>query len=344
VPVVRSASLHGFATLVRELGGDPVHIARKAGLPRAALEEHEILVPVAAEAESMEIAARELNCPDFGLRLADFQDLGGLGPLAIAIRNSTDLGEALEVAQRFLTLHNQGSTLTIEPDPYEIRGVLGLRHVWSLQGSSYTQATEKALLNVHRVVQVLAGTDYGLRSVEVAHVPATSVERFSDAFGGVRVNVSRPESMLRMPGALLTQSISQAESVVRDVAMQYLAAQPTRGEPVTTTLTRTTVEALIGTGKLSTSAVAAALELAPRTLQRRLADEHTTLAVITDEVRRAKAVQWLAATDLSIAEISAMLDIADQATLSRSARRWWGVSPTQKRRELRAMTEPLLKS
>src|SRR5688572_20627679 len=77
--VIRSAGLRGFRETVVELGGDPVRYAEAAGLPVAALDTDDLLVPDLAMAEVLEIAARELDRPDLGLLIAGRQDLGMLG-------------------------------------------------------------------------------------------------------------------------------------------------------------------------------------------------------------------------------------------------------------------------
>lgn len=69
----------------------------------------------------------------------------------------------------------------------------------------------------------------------------------------------------------------------------------------------------------------------PRTLQRALADEGLTFAEILDCVRRERARELVATTDLPFAEVSARLGFAEPAVLTRCARRWWGRTPSQMR-------------
>jgi len=339
VPSTRSASLAGFADLVRELGGDPTDIARRVGMPVEALASFEVPVELDVSARALELAASELDRPDFGLSLGDRQQLQGLGPLAIAIQHAPNLGDALACAQRFLSLHNQGSSLALEDDPYDVRGIAGLRFVWHYEGRAYPQSMDKMLLNVHRVVQALTGGEYDLRTVELSYRPAAPLSRYEELFGGVRINLGQPLTLLRMPRSLLQQPIAGAQSAAREMAMAYLASQVLPDELTTTGHVRSALSALLGTGRISTTWVAAHLELSPRTLQRRLGHEKTTYAQLLDDVRRERARALLGQTDLSMGQISAMLDFADQATLSRSARRWWGVSTSEKRRQLRLRTE-----
>ena len=331
---MRSGALLGFAGVVRELGGDPAAIVRRAGLPLEALTSTDLVLPLGAVATCLELAASELSCPDLGLRLGEVQDLERLGPVAVAIRHAPDIGDALDAARRFMTLHNQGSTFTLEPDPYEVRGLVGMRFVWLYEGRAYPQAMDKILLNVHRGLQQLAGGDYGLRSVELAYPPPAPAERYREVFGDVRVNLGRPITMLRLPSSVLRRPVVGADAAFREIALEHLERQATPSAPATSARVRSALDALLGTGRISTTWVATALETTPRTMQRRLAAEGASFGGLLDAVRRDQADAWLGETELSLGEVATMLDLSDPATLSRAARRWWGVTPSQRRRDL----------
>ena len=64
------------------------------------LDNEDALLPVAKLVRLLEDAARTLGVPDFGLRVAQAQDISVLGPVAVAIQNSPTVGEALQVASR----------------------------------------------------------------------------------------------------------------------------------------------------------------------------------------------------------------------------------------------------
>lgn len=95
VSLVRSAGLQKFRQVVEDLGGDANAYARRAGLPDGALDTDKLLVEDTALAAALEIAAVDLGCPDLGLRVAEAQDFGMLGPLAVAIQHSASVAEAL---------------------------------------------------------------------------------------------------------------------------------------------------------------------------------------------------------------------------------------------------------
>lgn len=79
-PLIRAASLRGFVPRVEELGGDPAAYLRRFGLSRSLVESGTGFVAISAHDRMLDAAAEELGCTDFGLRLAESQDIDILGP------------------------------------------------------------------------------------------------------------------------------------------------------------------------------------------------------------------------------------------------------------------------
>jgi AraC-like DNA-binding protein len=80
-------------------------------------------------------------------------------------------------------------------------------------------------------------------------------------------------------------------------------------------------------------AVAAALHMSPRTLQRRLEQSGTRYSEVLDDVREAQARAWLSDRTLSLGEIGYRLGFSDLATFSRAFKRWTGKPPGTWRRD-----------
>lgn len=76
-----------------------------------------------------------------------------------------------------------------------------------------------------------------------------------------------------------------------------------------------------------TSRPSAALELHPRTLQRRLRAAGTDFRGIVEGERRAFALRYLADPELPLVRIAGRLGCADQPTFTRACGNWFGVSP-----------------
>ncbi|MBO9532038.1 MAG: helix-turn-helix transcriptional regulator, partial [Solirubrobacteraceae bacterium] len=71
--------------------------------------------------------------------------------------------------------------------------------------------------------------------------------------------------------------------------------------------------------------VAARLHTSERTLQRQLADEHTSFSVIREQVASALALRWIREGGQSASEIAYRLGYHSPSTFARAFRRWHGV-------------------
>lgn len=330
--VIRSAGLRGFRATVAELGGNAEEFATAVGLPIAALDADDLLVPDQAVAAALELAAQRLDCPDLGLRISHRQDLDMLGPLALAIRNSPTLADALECCSRYLFLHARSLSLTLEPDPYGDRSVTALRYGVQPGGPTPVQSTDLGLAFVHRTFQRLVDERYGLRSVELPYRPAAPIRVYEDFFGAP-VRVERPAAALRVPISLATRPLSGGDENLHRLAMAFLAEQSGGADAAIAPKVRAAVQQLLGTTPPEITAVARLLTIHPRTLQRRLAAEDTSFATIVDTVRRDAARRYLTTTDMPMSQVASLIGLSEQATFTRCSRRWWGTTPTAVRRE-----------
>ncbi len=89
-------------------------------------------------------------------------------------------------------------------------------------------------------------------------------------------------------------------------------------------------------GEPRRAALAKALGVSERTLQRRLGHENASFHVLLDGTRRELAQEYLANSRLSLAEVAYLLGFADKSNFFRSFKRWFATSPGEFRRRLRA--------
>ncbi|WP_217987108.1 AraC family transcriptional regulator [Dietzia natronolimnaea] len=334
-PLIRTASLRGFAPLVSELGGDPEQLLHRYGISTEALAGDDGLISITAHDQMLDAAAAELGCPDLGLRLADRQDISILGPVARAVRPSATATEALECAARFLFVHSPALTIGVDDDPWNRRGVIALTYRKQLSESPYSpQAIELGLGLFHRMAVQLLGRSPGLRSVELTHGPLSPVDRYLDFFGA-DVKFDRPVAALCVERRILDASFATADEEVRLAALDHLAG--TYSDPAHSMAGR--VRRAVGErlpGRVPPLAeVAASLAIHPRTLQRHLVVEHTTYGQVVDDLRRDRSHRFITTTDLSFTQIADLVGFSEQSTLSHAVRRWFGVSPGELRRRSR---------
>lgn len=333
-PMIRAASLRGFAPLVVELGGDPEEFLRRFGIPPGVLESDDGLIPITEHDRMLDAVAAELRCPDLGLRLAASQDLTILGPLALAIEASSTVAEAVECASRYLFVHSPALSVGVDVDPRGARGVVALTYRKDLHESPYSpQATELGLGLFHHAAERMLGGLTGLRSVEIPHEPLSPVDRYTQFFGA-DVRFGAPVGALRVERAVLDAQFDGADEVIRALALDHLARH--YPEPTTRMAVQVRRALVQGLGVVSPSLehVARLHSIHPRTLQRRLAAESTTFEQVLDDVRRDAARRYLTTTALPLTQVAALVGFGEQSTLSHAVRRWFGMNP----RELRAQS------
>ena len=330
--LIRAASLRGFAPLVEELGGDPLHLLRAHRIPPAVLDDDDGLISITDHDLMLDDAAEELRCPDLGLRLAERQDLSILGPLAVAIESSPTVTEALACVSRFMFVHSPALRIAAEEDPRGVRGVVAVTYRKDLRESPYSpQAMELGIALLLRISAAMLGGTEGLRSVELPHAPLSPLDRYTEVFG-VTTGFHAPVGALRMERQVLDARFSAADESIRAVAMAHLAAVHTNPQGLSSVRVRGALTDGLGAVPPSLPHVARLLGVHPRTLQRRLAAEETSFGLVLDDVRRVAAVRLITTTDMPFTRVAAMLGFSEQSALSRAVRRWCGVSPRSLRR------------
>ena len=82
----------------------------------------------------------------------------------------------------------------------------------------------------------------------------------------------------------------------------------------------------------SLAGTARTLDVHPRTLRRKLAEEGVTFEEVRDQVRFIMATELLDLTDMSVGDISAAVSFATHAAFVRAFTRWSGLTPIAWRR------------
>lgn len=327
--MVQAQSLQGYRELVSDLGGNPTPLLRRAGVNPAALNRLTDFISFATLIGLLERSASELRCPDFGFRLAERQDIGILGTLAVAMRYSSTVGEALQCASKYLELYNAAVAFTITIGERHDQALLEFR-LLPRHHSQWAQTAEHGIGLCWRILSLLSEGRSHLQQVRFPHPAVTTKASYQARFDAPLI-FRADHAALVVARSDLDLPISENIRELHDVAARYLDKKLSRGRTALTVQVRQAVEALLGTGTCSNAEVARALSIHPRTLQRRLRTEGTTFETIKDEARRGFAQQYLSQPDLPLTQITALLGYSEQSALGRSCRRWFNATP----RELR---------
>jgi AraC-like DNA-binding protein len=330
--MVQAQSLRGYRELVTDLGGSPSRLLRKAGIEPAALNRLTAFISFESLIDLLERSADDLGCADFGLRLAERQDIGVLGTLAVAMRYSTTVGEAMRCASKYLHVYNGAIAFTISTE--ERRGQARLVFKILVEHTArWTQTAEHGIGLAWRIMTLLSEGRCHLQEVWFPHAAAATEATYRSRFDAPltfradRLGLAYARRDLDLP-------ISEENRELHDLATGYLDAQLPRGRTQLTVQVRKAIETLLGTGTCSYRQVANALYMHPRTLQRRLQEEGTTFEAIKDNVRRDLAQQYLSQQDVPLTQVTALLDYSEQSALGRSCRRWFNAPPRSVRNGL----------
>lgn len=329
--LIRATNLWGYNDLVRELGGDPRQLLSRFQIPVDIENQPGAFVSFRSGAQLLESTADELDCPDFGLRLSRWQGLDILGPVAVIVRNARSVRDALTAVAKYFYVHSPALKLEVaEPGSgsdltftYEIteRGLPGLR-----------QAYELSMANFSRIVGLLAGSDAHLAAVWFTHGQLGPDSSYQEALG-CPVLFDQPECQFHVPGTLADMSIDSADQETRAIATKYLETEFLHHEATFADQVAALSRRLLPVGQATSEAIAEELSMHPRTLQRRLAEEGIRCQDIIDEERRKQAVRYLAEPRLYLGQIAGMLGFAEQSSLNRACRRWFGKTPREYRAE-----------
>jgi AraC-like DNA-binding protein len=325
--MVRTESLTYFAELVRSRGHDAHALFAGVRIDPATVTMRDQFVPYRQMIQLLENAADRLDCPDFGLRLAQRQYAEGiLGPLDIAMRNSVTVADAWRFCADHVHTYSAGAHLTIVDEPD--RGRTAIRFEILLPRLyRQRQAVEHALLISHLATHMFSGCLAAPREVWFTHEPLEGANGHEDVFG-CRVRFGQSCNALFYERSAFNTPVVGRNDRVLQLATYFIDSQFPCPTSFIRTRVRMAIERQLNDGNSTQVEVAAELGMHPRTLQRRLRGEGENFEAIKDEVRRDAAVRYLRETRLPLKTVAGQLGYSELSVLYRSCQRWFGQSPS----------------
>ncbi|HCE10488.1 MAG TPA: AraC family transcriptional regulator [Oxalobacteraceae bacterium] len=308
-----------------------------------------------------ELLVHVSNDPLLGLKIASPQLFGRLGMMGHIILVSPDVKTAIENLVRYTplvspTLHSgidqsNQRTRVILHEPSGQRAVPQQRYdfLWCMLLRTLRWAAEyydlSPVLVTYTCAQPAAAQAYvdAFGCPVLFGMPANTME-FADADLGVLIPVAQPTSTdwsLRMVAELAQ---SQRDWTLRMLARFEQTKQAsasantnTNTAPSPSTSFTSKVQCLLASllpkGEPLRDEVAKRLMMSERTLQRRLAEEHTNFTKLVDDTRREMAQQYLSNGQLSLKKLSFQLGFSEPSAFYRACKRWFGRSPKQFQQE-----------
>lgn len=271
------------------------------------------------------------RCQDklFGLHMGESMNLSAAGLIMQIVQSSRTVREALGYVCQFanlgcsslpMELEEAGDTarLTMVPDrEWLLEEPEIIRHIGDGM-LAFTLRQYKSLTH-HKHLPIIAGSPFD------SEIHRAEFERVL----GIRVSFRRDCFELVLKRSQLDQRVNSADYGLLKVLVAYAEerlAALSKEEGFHGKVRRLVVS-MAKPEPPSLDAVAANMNLSPRTLQRKLKEEGFAYSVILEKIKAQQALSHLKQGSLSISEIAYLLGYADHASFSRSFKRWTGKSP-----------------
>lgn len=282
--------------------------------------------------EVFERAATLLSEPLIGIVVASRVPVGAYGVLEYGMRASATIGDALDrLARHYSSVSTRVRAEVGVVDGHSalvfIRrpGIQFSRHWIEMPAAAIAGRLREGVGNA----QMLHEVHFTHAELDPALAP-----RYEEALGApVRFGMQH-DALLFAEGALTRVMHTGAEPIASsaDAALRALGNPGAEFPDVIRVRLREEILARLATD-VSLPAVARALKLAPRTLQRLLRSRGSSWSKELDAVRRERAVALLSDKNRKSLEVAMELGFREQSAFYRAFRRWFGTTPDKFRRD-----------
>jgi AraC-like DNA-binding protein len=309
--------------------------AEHSGIPREALLRRARIVPADLAAPETRLALPVLydlleaiedlaGDPLAPARLTRGFEFDALEALAFVVLTSATLGDGIRAMLKYQRLFAEGERY--ELDVSDARATL--RYVpWGPTRRGHERMAEMFAVDIVVNAARLSGGPFDRARIRFAHEPPAPRVELARIFGDVEIAFGHSHCEIELPPQALARRL--APEGLHGVR-HYLAAQLEErvrslgAESIAGSVRDALLDARTMT--VDIAALARRLRMSARTLQRRLREEGTTLRVLADEARKARAIP-LIRQGHAIAEVSFLVGYKEASAFHRAFRRWTGTTP-----------------
>jgi len=262
--------------------------------------------------------------PGWHLSLAQHLTISSHGPLGFAAVTAPDLRTSVDVLLRFFGI--RGPFLWLAGSVENKRFVIRLYETTDM-GEERNTLVELAILAIQGLLERPLGRELQGARISFAYPSPIYREQLGAAFhpelefNASRHKLSFPVEWLNEPCVLYDEAMHRYLLLRCEEDMRaFSGILPAEIAIRQALLSRP--EQLPGLGEL-----AAAQNISPRTLIRRLKQANTSYNAILEDVRKTLAVDYLLRSDMSVTGIGYRLGYQDPSNFGRAFRAWFGTSP-----------------
>ena len=285
------------------------------------------LIPATAVIDAVEWIAAMSQTANFGLLMAERIEPRIIGLPALIAEQSRSIADYYDLIAAHLGQHSTGYTFMLDQDG---PGGVGRLRILSRGRHEPRHFVEAVLAIQLRVFSQFLGPKWRPTKVLLAHTQLGRAGDYARAFGTQVVFQAGYNAIVFSADDLLWRAAHPSHETRRQ--LQHVAATTQtdlNGRVIAI------IRTLLPTREMTIEAVAAALSMNSRTLQRRLQRSGTNFSRLLAETRTGLARDYLGREAISASETASRLGFAEPSVLSRFMRKHIGVSPRRLRKNIR---------
>lgn len=325
-------AVHRFDKACKRLGIDPTPSYLALKIAPADMKNEKHYLPMPQFLALLEHIAQSTNKRFFGAELATSLEYTEMGVLAYMLRSAKNLSMMLDLLQRYIALVAPGARVQVLQDANSY--TLTYKHL-DFEADATRQDVESTITQfIFLIQQLLDCTDWLPEKVHFEHSPLSKSDAkefpfcnkvyFNQAYSGVVF----PTSIIHYPvptADLILLKILESQFIAHN---EFLSQQRDFPQQVNVMVT-----ASIGMPENNAEAIAKALGISRRTLNRRLQECGTTYKTLREEALIEIASKALVNTTTPITTLAHDLGYADASAFNRLFKRLTGSTPLQYRKQ-----------
>jgi len=317
--------LVGTAELFEELGGDLSSLLAEAGCSDSFLQGSSNLIPYPIVARVLEVASRQVNCPDFVLRLANKRHAMGYTRDGILYARAAKTFEsAIHGICGHLRSRSLGATYTIE----SVGTISSFARLLGMQENTrHPLPTLLFFASFHATIKDVLGDKWAPSSISFTFRDPDFTEHLTRYFG-CPIQWNAEQDAVFFPSALLTYELPGRDDATHELLSDYLTSLHLSETPDFVEIIKTMIQKNLAVGRCDIDSLALRLPYCTRTLQRKLGECGSSYGELLKDTRFELAENLLAGTDNPLTYVAQHLCYQDLSAFSKAFKNHYGVSPT----------------
>nr|WP_278116143.1 AraC family transcriptional regulator [Mesorhizobium sp. WSM4875]WIE94654.1 AraC family transcriptional regulator [Mesorhizobium sp. WSM4875] len=325
---VRVLVLQAIIQSLPRTGADLKALLVRHGLSDARIGNPNARVDMRDYFEFFEDAARTFENPVLGARLGFALRPGDLWPIGLLLMQASSIGSALTYYARYATAFQTATTFSLQPSSHGL--VFGYKvHADIRPKSLFRQDNEFTLACICSQLQMAFDNDWRPVEVHFEH-PSNGQDAMLQRMFGAPVQFGQTRNCIMVDRRDAERQHRTEDRDFINVLNQHMASviASSNQDVSATEQVKALISVRLGLTSVELNDLAAEMAITPRTLQRRLAEEDTSLRTILRDYREQMAVAYLAQGNMTAEDIATALGYAEAPVFSRAFKSWTGSSPS----------------